>query len=410
MHCNKLNILFVADVSIAHIIGGAERVAFEQCTRLAERGYNVYLMTRKLPIHKKNNEIIRGVHEWRYRVDKRNAVSFLWSTWKNSKKLFESLHQKYQFDCVTIYQPFSGLGVIHSPYCKNVKKNYICFSLSFEEFISRNINSGGPLKRSIYHLNVFVRKWLERKILQKSDQIVVLSEYTKKTLWNAHKLNLNNVCTIPGGIDSARFRPARDRFEVRRNLNIPENKVILFTVRNLVQRMGLQNLILALKSVIKNAPDVILLLGGQGPLKDELIALTKSQGLSDHIRFLGFIPEEKLPLYYQLADFFILPTYELEGFGLVTLEAMASGIPVLGTPVGGTKEILGHFNPKFLFQDASPMSIATLILEYYRKIKQNPYEWNNISKLCRQFVECNYSWEKNVDTLENLFLRQLEFK
>ena len=402
MRCNKLTILFVADVSIAHIIGGAERVAFEQSTRLAEKGHNVYLMTRKLPIHDKNYEVIHGVHEWRYHVDQGNAVSFLWSTLKNGKRLFESLHEKYQFECINFYQPFSALGVIHSPISKNLKKNYICLSLSFEEFMSRNIKPDNFPKKAIYYLNTFARKWIEKKILKTSDEIVVLSQYTRETLWNAHKLNLNKVSIIPGGIDLEKFRPAPDRFKIRRNLKIPDDKIILFTVRNLVQRMGLQNLILALKSVIKHAPDVILLLGGQGPLKDELIALTKRQGLNDHIRFLGFIPEEELPLYYQATDFFILPTRELEGFGLVTLEAMASGIPVLGTPVGGTKEILGHFDPEYLFQNASPMSIANLILEYYKKLKKNPYEWNNISKRCRQFVECHYSWEKNVDALENL--------
>jgi len=398
-----LNILFVADVSISKVIGGAERVLYEQTTRLANRGHNVIIITRKLSHQDKDHEVIQKVNEYRYNCSKKNPVLFFYNSWKTSKKIFENLHQKNKFACINFYQPFSALGIIYSPFCKNIKKNYICLSLSFEEFISRNINSGGPLKKSIYYLNVFVRKWLERIILKKSDQIVVLSEYTKKTLWEAHKLNLNKVSIIPGGIDLERFRPSQDRFEIRQELNIPDDKIILLTVRNLVQRMGLQNLILALKSVIKTAPDVFLLLGGKGPLKDELVALTESQGLSNNIRFLGFIPEEELPLYYQVTDLFILPTRELEGFGLVTLEAMASGIPVLGTPVGGTKEILGNFDPKYLFQDTSPMSIATLILEYYQKIKQNPDDWYKISKRCRQFVECHYSWEKNVDTLEKNF-------
>jgi glycosyltransferase involved in cell wall biosynthesis len=403
MNCNKLNILFVADVSIAHIIGGAERVAFEQCTHLAEIGYNVYIMTRKLPIHAKNNEVIREVHEWRYRVDQRNSVSFLWSTWKNSKRLFESLHQRYQFDCINFYQPFSASGIIYSPYCKNIKKNYICFSLSFEEFISRNIKSGGPLKRSIYHLNVIVRKWLERKILKKSDQIVVLSDFTKQTLRTAHRLNLKNVTTIPGGIDLEKFKPSQDRIKLWRKLNMPDDKVILFTVRNLVQRMGLENLITAIKDVVKEAPDIYLVIGGDGPLKTDLIRLARTLGLKDCVRFAGFIPEEQLPSYYQIADLFVLPTKELEGFGLVTLEAMASGLPVLGTPVGGTKEIIGDFDSSFLFKGTDPNSISELILRNYHMKKNNPQKWQEISHRCRNFVERNYSWEKNINSLKQLF-------
>ncbi|MDF1593530.1 MAG: glycosyltransferase [Desulfobacterales bacterium] len=146
-----------------------------------------------------------------------------------------------------------------------------------------------------------------------------------------------------------RFKPTDDTEKIRQALKLPDSKIILFTVRNLVARMGLENLIKAVQLVVRNAADIYLVIGGAGPLRDQLARMAEQLGVNDCIRFEGFIPEESLPNYYQMADMFILPTKELEGFGLVTLEAMASGVPVLGTPVGGTKEIISRFDSSFMF-------------------------------------------------------------
>jgi glycosyltransferase involved in cell wall biosynthesis len=189
---------------------------------------------------------------------------------------------------------------------------------------------------------------------------------------------------------------------------MPQDKVILFTVRNLVQRMGLENLIIAFHKLGKEATDIHLVIGGKGPLEDGLIALARSFGIEQKVHFTGFISEDQLPLYYQMADLFVLPTRELEGFGLVTLEAMASGLPVIGTPVGGTKEILGKFNPEFLFDDTQPDSIAKLALEKYLIIRNNPQRWKQISEQGRKFVEDHYSWKQNVDSFERLIQRYIE--
>jgi glycosyltransferase involved in cell wall biosynthesis len=103
-----------------------------------------------------------------------------------------------------------------------------------------------------------------------------------------------------------------------------------------------------------------------------------------------------------MADIFVLPTLELEGFGLITLEALASGTPVLGTPVGGTVEILSKLNSRYLFKDTSPESMAELIIQICREFKDNPALRQGVSDQCRLFAEKNYSWKKNVDSLENL--------
>ena len=401
----RLHILLVSDVSIADVIGGAERVLFEQSTRLAQRGHDVHILTRKLSEHTQNQEIVQGVSEWRYDVDKKSAISFINTSRRSARKLFEYLHLRFNFDVLNFHQPFSALGVVQSPNSRKIRKIYICHSLSFEEYLSRNPKPSGSTAKAIYLLNTYARKWMEKWILDKCDEIVVLSLFTQNKLWHAHGIDPQKVSIIPGGVDLERFRPFDDKMETRQRLNIPQNKVVLLTVRNLVQRMGLENLIYSLKTVIEKAPDLYLVLGGSGPLRDDLFSLTQQLGLESHIRFTGFISEDELPDYYRMADFFVLPTLELEGFGLVTLEAMASGLPVMGTPVGGTQEILGKFDQHFLFKDSSSDSMAKLIFENYQKIRKNPQKWEEVSVRCRKFVEDNYSWEKNVDSLEKLFVK-----
>jgi len=399
-----MNILFVADVSISQVIGGAERVLLEQSTRLTNRGHDVHILTRELRSHEQIYEVIHGVNEWRYNVNpKGNAISFIKNTLQNSKKLFESLQDQYKFECLNFHQPFSAIGVLQSPFSKNIRKVYTCHSLSFEEYITRNVKPKGFAEKTLYLFNIFTRRYLEKSVLKKSDKIIALSQFTQDKLSSAHQVSPQKVAVIPGGVDLKRFQPADDKMAIRRRLNIPSQKLILFTVRNLVQRMGLENLIMAIQKVIKNTPDIYLILGGEGPLKNDLVVLAQKLGVENYIRFAGFIPEEELVKYYQMADIFVLPTRELEGFGLVTLEAMACGEPVLGTPVGGTKEILGKFDPDFLFEDTSPDAMAKLILGKYRLINDNPEKWNDLSKRCRNFVEENYSWEKNIDSLEKIF-------
>jgi glycosyltransferase involved in cell wall biosynthesis len=401
-----LNILFVSDTSIASVIGGAERVLFEQSTRLAKRGHNVHLLTRRLPSHKANRESIQGVTEWRYNLYRENALSFAISTYRNGRRLFELLQTIYGFECINFHQPFSALGVIQSAFSRRVRKVYTCHSLSFEEFISRNAEPGGLLEKALWLLSIHVRKWIERKVLRHSDKIAALSQFTQKRLWDAYSIAPQRVSIIPGGVDLNRFKPAGDRMDIRRRLKVPEDKVVFFTVRNLVQRMGLENLIMSIKEVVQTAPDIYLLLGGEGPLREDLSNLVNNLGLEDFVELRGYLPEEELPEYYQIADFFVLPTRELEGFGLVTLEAMASGVPVLGTPIGGTKEILGRFDSNLLLRDNNASSIAESMIKFYHLIKQNPENWKELSRRCRDFVEYYYSWEINVDALEELFFSE----
>jgi glycosyltransferase involved in cell wall biosynthesis len=399
-----LNILFVSDVSIQDVIGGAERVLYEQTTRLAARGHAVQILTRRLPPHQSSYAEIRNVKEWRYDVNQNNAVSFFMSTLHNGKRLFEEIYNVKKFDCINFQQPFSAFAVLRSDKSRNIRKVYTCLSFAFEEYASRNA-SPQPLGKKIVHsLHLLSRRWIEQKALNQSDRIVALSRFTGDRLFNVYGFPLEDIIMVPGGIDLVRFHPSEDKITLRERLHLPQEKTILLTVRNLVPRMGLDNLILAMRNIVDSVPDIYLIIGGAGPLKDNLVSLCRDLNLDRHTHFAGFIPEADLPDYYRAADVFVLPTMELEGFGLVTLEALASGTPVLGTPVGGTQEILSRLDSRFLFEDASHEAISRLIIEMCHKYRNQPEQWRLDSQRCRQFAEKYYSWETNVDAMEGLFM------
>jgi len=145
-------------------------------------------------------------------------------------------------------------------------------------------------------------------------------------------------------------------------------------------------------------------------LRYKLETQVKELKLEEVVSLRGFISEEHLPLYYQMADFFILPTIALEGFGLITVEAMACGTPVLGTPVGGTREILNKFDPGFLFKDTKPESMAKLIMDKHNSYRDKPDEYRKLSQECRAFVEKYYSWKENIEKTEALFTQLIKEK
>ena len=313
------------------------------------------------------------------------------------------MEENFSFDIINFHQPFSAVGVLSSTGSRMVPLVYTCHSLSFEEYISRSSSPKNPIKWLLHHLQVRARKSTEQTVLKRSDQIVVLSEYTREKLQRTYGLAPSKVNVIPGGVDLERFRPSTDKARIRTRMNLPQDKFILFTVRNLVPRMGLENLISAFEIVQNDSRDLLLVIGGEGPLKAALKEQVRQCGVVDFVRFAGYIPDEDLPSYYQMADLFILPTTELEGFGLVTVEALASGLPVVGTPVGGTKEILTKLGSDYLFDDSTPQSIANGILNALNGWATDQAFYKNISKTCRKVAEQHYSWDNHVSKLEELF-------
>lgn len=390
-----MNILFISELSFKNVGFGGARVLHEHSIRLMKKGHTIYVLTRMTEGESLPVENVEGVIVHRYYVDKSNQLNFLMSSWRNIFYVFNRLSLQVKFDLINFHQPVSSFVVNLSPRAWRIPKIYTFHSLAFKEYETR-IQDG--VKRNWTHkINSFFLRVIEKFCLGRCSKIVVLSEFSKQQLISYHKISTTKIKIIPGGVDVDRFVPASNRALIREKLNIPIDKFILLTVRNLVPRMGIENLLEAVSLITQKRDNVYLIIGGAGNLEGKLKQLTSKLNLDKFVRFEGFIPEERLPLYYQSADVFILPTKFLEGFGLVTVEALSSGLPVLGTPAGGTKEILGRLDSSLLFPDTSPESMADLIS---RHIKYPGLE--KLGERCREFVIRNYSWESAVTEFDKL--------
>jgi glycosyltransferase involved in cell wall biosynthesis len=135
---------------------------------------------------------------------------------------------------------------------------------------------------------------------------------------------------------------------------------------------------------------------GRGPDFEEVREKIRQLGMQKNFRLTGFVSDEELPLYYNAADFFVLPSKSGEGLPLVALEAMACGLPVIATNVGGTSEVMNEDYGK-LVPPNSPDSLAEAIVEFSRK------DLSGLRKGLRTMIEQKYSWDTNVEKLGEIY-------
>ena len=251
-------------------------------------------------------------------------------------------------------------------------------------------------------LGVFFRDWVEQRVYRRCDRFIVLSKAFGTILHQEYQVPWRKIHIIPGGVDLTRFQPNLSRQEARTQLNWPQDRVILFTPRRLVNRMGLDKLLTAVAKIKSIIPDVWLAIAGKGPIKAALEQQASELGLNDSVKFLGFLPDNQLPLAYQAADLTIMPSQSLEGFGLVLLESLACGTPALCTPVGGMPEVLEPFSPNLI--TASPE--ATDIAERLEEVLTGKVSMPSRTA-CREYAATNFDWQKIAQQVRQVLLAKV---
>jgi len=390
--------LVVSDVSPLVVRGGGERALAELATGLHARGHGVRIVCRA-PDGVAREALLGDVPVSHFAVSGRSLPALLRGALAAARAAVDAAVAAHGADVLHVHQPLSGLGALTSAAGRRLPSLYTFHSPAPLEYRARQGTTprhrGGPLGVAGAAL-----LWgIERSALARATRVHVLSRYSERLLRRLYRIGGGRVVRIPGGADLARFAPPVDRDGARRALGLPADRPVLLTVRNLEPRMGLDNLIVALDRARRQAPDALLVVAGTGSQRAALEALVAARELHGHVRFLGFVDEERLPALYGAADAFVLPTRALEGFGLATIEALACGTPVLGTPVGATPELLAPLDPTLLFRDAGPAAIADGLASFVTRSRRDPEAAARLRAACRRHAE-SYGWPRAVRALE----------
>ena len=234
---------------------------------------------------------------------------------------------------------------------------------------------------------VLAKRSIERLVYSTGNRFITLSDAFKGVLMKRFGVAGERIEVIPGGIDACNFKVSATQAAARDHLHWPQDRRIVLCVRRLVSRMGLEQLIEAMGDVRRRAPDVLFLIAGEGALHQSLETKIAELGLGHWARLLGFVPDSELALAYRAADLSIVPSQSLEGFGLVTLESLAAGTPVLVTPVDGLPEAVAGLSRSLVLGGATSSDIAAGLILAMDGGLHLPSQSD-----CTEYVQRNFDW------------------
>jgi phosphatidylinositol alpha-1,6-mannosyltransferase len=272
---------------------------------------------------------------------------------------------------------------------------YICYAHG-EEINTRYVGqpSGILTSRQL--------RWMIRKVLRGANFVVANSQSTRQILMNGWGLPASAVRLMHPGVDTQRFVPAARNEAERARLGWNDRPVLL-TVGRLETRKGHDQMILALHAIRRTIPDVLYAIVGDGERQEFLQSLVERENLTEHVQFLGELTDERLLHCYQQCDLFVLPNRQvgndIEGFGIVLLEAQACGKAVVAGDSGGTAETLRNFGTGRIVSCDSPDQLAAVVVE----LMNNASLGAQMGQAGRKWVTDHFDWTVVAGRAEELF-------
>jgi asparagine synthase (glutamine-hydrolysing) len=237
------------------------------------------------------------------------------------------------------------------------------------------------------------------RTLREADMVCTISQYTRSRLID-YGVDSSKIVIICPRVDASRFRPGLDGKSFRDRHGLGSRPILLTTARltRLQRYKGLDTVLRSLPKILSRIPDMLYVVVGSGGDEQYLVDIARDLGVEAHVRFLGNVLDEELPSVYAAADIFVMVSREeharrgtlAEGFGIVFLEAGASGKPVIGGNSGGIPDAVLDGITGFLVNPTDPDAIASKVI----RLLTDPDLAARLGRQGREWVEKEMNWEK----------------
>lgn len=354
--------------------GGMGNSVFENSKYLRKLGHNVEVFT---PLYNESESKLPNV------IYEKPMFSF-----GKSARIKKFLNKLSDFDVVHLHYPFFGTAELIVKWKKENPK----IPLVITYHMDATANGWKGLIFKIYS------KLLMPKILNSADALIV-STFDFVSNSEAEKIyeqNKEKWHEIPFGVDIEKFKIREKDEKLFKKHNLDKNKKTILFVGGMDKGHHFKGVPVLLEALRKNDNWQCILIG-EGELKKGFEDLANKLNLSERVKFIGNVTDELLPMYYNLADVFVLPSInKAEAFGMVLLEAIASGIPVVATNLPGVRKIAEKGG--IVVDVNNPESLLQGIGSTLKK-----YEDKNLKKELQEMAQKDYSWESTVASLEKIY-------
>ena len=242
-----------------------------------------------------------------------------------------------------------------------------------------------------------IKGHLSKFALNKADLITCDADHMQDAMTTLG-VDANKIRLIYFGVDTHKFRPCERIEKLRDKLDISNSPTII-SLRNLEPVYDVETLIKSMPEVLRKVPEAKFIIAGRGPQEEELKRLAKSLGVSESVRFVGWIPNDELPQYLAAADVYVSTSLSDAGLAASTAEAMACGLPVVITDSGENRKWVKDGESGFIV----PVADARILAERIVHLLENGNVRAEFGEISRKVIEERNNYYKEMGKMEHIY-------